>query len=92
MDSMVERCGQAIQAAWDSGDHPAVNLPPIEFTKVEREYLARAVNNVAIPAVVAAIEGERLVDYTGEPTDNAYNQALDDILKAVCALSDTEGR
>lgn len=39
---MIERGGLAIQAAWDSGEHPAVNLPPIEFTKVEREYLFRA--------------------------------------------------
>jgi len=37
--NMIERGGVAIQAAWDSGEHPAVNLPPIEFTKAEREYL-----------------------------------------------------
>ena len=43
-------------------------------------------------ACLLAVEGERLTDDTGEPEDDAYNQAVDDALNAIRArAATTEG-
>lgn len=62
MSEMVERVGDAIQAAW--GNHR--DLPPIELTDDERRYLARAaIKAMREPAPTRAMAESVAVDDEG---------------------------
>ena len=52
-EETVERAGEGLEAAWHSDDAEAKQLPPIEFTPGERNFLARAALTAAVGSQTA---------------------------------------